>query len=53
MKPVKVLVVILNYRTPELAVKCIGSIEHEIRQIGDIHVVVPDNQSGDGSVEII
>lgn len=51
----KVLAVVLNYRTPKLAVRCIESLEHEVRQIGagELHVVVPDNDSGDGSVDIL
>ena len=49
----RVLVVVLNYRTPHLVIDCLGSLEHEVEQIGDMHVVVTDNHSGDGSVEII
>ena len=49
----KVLVVVLNYRTPKLAVGCLESLKHEVEQIGSMHVVVMDNDSGDGSVEII
>ncbi len=49
----KVLVVILNYRTPELAVRCLESVEPEVAQIGAIQVVVTDNDSGDDSVRII
>ena len=49
----KVLVVVLNYRTPKLAVGCLESLKHEAEQIGSMHVVVMDNDSGDGSVEMI
>jgi len=49
----KVLVVILNYRTPKLVVRCLESLKHEVEQIGSMHVVVTDNDSGDDSVEII
>jgi GT2 family glycosyltransferase len=49
----KVLVVILNYRTPDLAVRCLESLKHEVEQIGSMHVVVTDNDSGDDSVEVI
>ena len=44
--------VILNYRTPELAVDCLASLENEIDQAQDT-VVVVDNLSGDGSAEQI
>lgn len=49
----KVLVVVVNYRTPDLVVDSLGSLQHEVEQIGDMHVVVTDNDSGDGSVEVI
>lgn len=49
----KVLVVVLNYRTPELAVRCLTSLEHEVHRRGDMRVVVTDNDSGDDSVDRI
>ncbi len=49
----KVLVVVLNYRTPDLVVRCLESLRHEVERIGSMHVVVTDNASGDRSVEII
>lgn len=49
----KVLVVILNYRTPDLVVRCLKSLRNEVEQIGSMRVVVTDNNSGDDSVEII
>ena len=49
----RVLVVVLNYRTPKLVVRCLESLKHEVEQMGSMHVVVTDNDSGDGSVEII
>jgi len=49
----KVLVVVVNYRTPKLAVRCLESLEHEVEQIRSMHVVVTDNASGDDSVEVI
>ena len=45
----KVLVVVLNYRTPELVVRCLESLEPEVDRIGSMHVVVTDNDSGDES----
>jgi len=52
-RSMKVLVVVLNYRTPNLVVRCLESLKHEVAQIGSMHVVVTDNDSGDGSVEMI
>ncbi|MDP6761659.1 MAG: glycosyltransferase family 2 protein [Planctomycetota bacterium] len=49
----KLLVVVLNYRTAELAIDCLRSLEGEIAAVGDARVVVVDNASGDGSVERI
>jgi N-acetylglucosaminyl-diphospho-decaprenol L-rhamnosyltransferase len=49
--PMKLLVVIVNYRTPDLAVECLESIANEIATVPGTHVVVTDNASGDGSVE--
>lgn len=49
----KVLVVVVNYRTPKLVVRCLRSLKHEVEQIGSMHVVVVDNDSGDDSVEVI
>jgi len=49
--PLKLLVVILNYRTPALTVDCLASLAPEIAP--DRAVVVVDNASGDGSVEQI
>jgi len=44
-----VLVVIVHYRTPDLTIECLRSLESEIRDHGDASVVVVDNQSQDGS----
>lgn len=49
----KILVVTVNFRTPELAVRCLESLEHEVEQIGEMRVVVTENDSGDDSVELI
>ncbi|MEM8609279.1 MAG: glycosyltransferase family 2 protein [Myxococcota bacterium] len=49
----KVLVVVLNYRTPDLAVRCLESLEDEVASIGSMRVVVTDNDSGDESVTTI
>jgi hypothetical protein len=44
-------IIILNYRTPELTIDCLASLEREI-DLSTCAVVV-DNASGDGSAELI
>ncbi len=47
----KTLVVIVNYRTPQLTIECLRSLEHELRcDLGD-RVVVVDGHSQDDSVD--
>jgi GT2 family glycosyltransferase len=53
MKPVSVLVVIVNYRTPLLALDAVGALERDIKARHDAHVVIVDNGSADGSAETI
>ena len=45
-------IIILNYRTADLTIECLRSLVDEIQQI-PARVLVPDNASGDGSVEKI
>ena len=47
--PVRLLVVIVNYRTADLTIDCLRSLEDEVAELGDVRVVVTDNGSGDGS----
>jgi GT2 family glycosyltransferase len=50
----KLLVVIVNYKTPDLVVECLASLANEIRLVNGVtRVVVTDNASGDGSPEKI
>jgi GT2 family glycosyltransferase len=51
----KLLVVIVNYKTAALTVDCLASLGREIDGVagGDVRVVVADNASGDGSVPTI
>lgn len=49
MKP-SVVVVIVHYRTPELTIECLRSLDAEMRAYGNASLVVIDNQSQDGSV---
>jgi hypothetical protein len=45
-------VVIVNYRTPELAIDCIASLMQDLRP-SPVGVTVVDNASGDHSVEML
>jgi GT2 family glycosyltransferase len=47
------LVVIVNYRTPELCVDCLRSLASEVHGRHDVEVVVVDSGSADGSAEAI
>lgn len=46
-------VVVVNYRTPALAVACLRSLEPELAGVRGGSVVVVDNHAGDGSPERI
>jgi N-acetylglucosaminyl-diphospho-decaprenol L-rhamnosyltransferase len=46
----KLLIVILNYRTPTLALDCLRSIEAQVRALGDCRVSLVDGHSDDDSV---
>lgn len=52
-KRAQLLIVILNYRTADLAIKCLRSVAREVTSFPDAEVVVTDNDSGDGSAERI
>src|SRR4051812_18603963 len=43
------LVVIVNYRTPDLSIDCLRSLEAEVGSVPGTRVVVVDSASGDGS----
>src|SRR6476661_519712 len=47
----RVVVVIVNYRTPELTGRCLASLEPEKRHLTNLQVLVVDGGSGDGSAE--
>ena len=51
--PTRLLVVIVNYRTPGLTIDCLRSVESEVQSLPGTRVVVTDNASGDNSVEKI
>lgn len=45
------LIVIVNYKTPDLTINCLKSLSNQIVKIKNSHVVVVDNNSQDGSPE--
>jgi len=47
------IVVIVNYRTPDLTIDCLHSVVSEVQALPGTRVVVTDNASGDDSVEKI
>lgn len=49
----KLLVVIVNYRTADLTIDCLNSLARELCTVPGTTVVVTDNASGDGSAEKI
>jgi GT2 family glycosyltransferase len=44
-----ILVLIVNYRTPELTIQAVESVTPQVRARSDAHILVIDNGSGDGS----
>ena len=51
--PLSVLVVIVNYRTPALVIECLRSLESEVLGQPGVSVAVVDNDSRDGSSDLI
>lgn len=49
----QILIVILNYRTADLAIECLRSVARELASFPGAEVVVTDNDSGDGSADRI
>ena len=49
----KLLIIIVNYRTPKLTVDCLESLAVQIKDVPDTGVVIVDNASGDDSVAVI
>jgi GT2 family glycosyltransferase len=49
----KLLISTVNYRTPELAIKCLRSVARELAQLPQTQMTIVDNDSGDDSVKII
>ena len=49
----KLLVVIVNFRVPDLVIDCLRSIEDELSRSPDTRVAISENGSGDNSSELI
>lgn len=47
----RVLIVVLNYRTPELCLDCLEALVPQLDELPGTRVVVTDNDSQDGSAE--
>jgi N-acetylglucosaminyl-diphospho-decaprenol L-rhamnosyltransferase len=47
----RILAVVLNYRTADLAIACLRSIATQAPLLPNMRVVVTDNASGDGSID--
>ena len=50
---VTVLVIIVNFRTPDLTLDCLRSVASRTGEVASLRAVVVDNGSGDGSAERI
>jgi len=49
---IDVLVSVINYRTADMTIACVRSVLEDVGDL-DVHVVVIDNRSDDGSAEVI
>lgn len=47
----KLLAVTVNFRTPEMTLRAVGTLLHELERYPDARVAIVDNDSADGSVE--
>lgn len=52
-KQSSVWIIIVNYRTADLIIDCLHSLSAQISDVGNVQVVVVDNNSGDGSVSLL
>ena len=46
----KVRVIIVNYRIADMVIECLKSLDPEVAAMGNVHVDLVDNASGDDSV---
>ena len=49
----KLLVIIINYRTPQITLDCLASLAPQIGDVPEAEVVVVDNSSGDDSISLL
>jgi N-acetylglucosaminyl-diphospho-decaprenol L-rhamnosyltransferase len=49
----KIAVILINYRTAQLTLDCLCSLEPEVQEIPGTHVVLVDSASGDDSPDIL
>lgn len=49
----KLKIVIVNFRTPDLTIQCLESLRDEVAAIGDAKVMVVENGSGDDSLACV
>jgi N-acetylglucosaminyl-diphospho-decaprenol L-rhamnosyltransferase len=49
----RILVVTVNYRTPELALRCLESVARTRKSLPGLEAVVVENASGDGSADLL
>lgn len=49
----KLLVIVINYRTPQLTIDCLASLAPQIGDLPETGVVVVDNASGDDSANLL
>lgn len=53
LEPIRISIVIVNYKTPQMTINCLESIHKNFSKRFSISVYVADNKSGDGSVTLI
>jgi N-acetylglucosaminyl-diphospho-decaprenol L-rhamnosyltransferase len=49
----KLLIIVINYRTPQLTIDCLASLAPQIADVPETRAVVVDNASGDDSVNLL
>jgi GT2 family glycosyltransferase len=49
----KLSIIILNYKTPDLTIQCIDSVLNQLNNVLEYEILVADNASNDGSIELL